>query len=194
MIGQAQDARPLLTFFGEEPCGELDPDSIAQIIFFAAKLPTSQPLTAWDRLWPESVYLVTEFLLALEQKARTPELARRAQKKLEQLIIEHSQLPRPLTIGTTYATQIEVTEPIPDIAAPQGVESLHCRVEVAGRSLGEVLLPVCDGRIPSAVLADAIVAEFTWPILGAFFEATLYPTFDVDRETPRLSVRRGSPH
>jgi peptidoglycan/xylan/chitin deacetylase (PgdA/CDA1 family) len=50
---------------------------------------------------------------------------------------------------------------------------------------------VCDGLVPSYVLADAITAEFAWPILGRFFERTVYCDLSFEREPLGLSLRRG---
>src|SRR5690606_13527395 len=56
---------------------------------------------------------------------------------------------------------------------------------------GTLELPVFDGAIPSPVLADAIAAEFAWPILRRFFEKNLYPNFTAWREDDGWRVRRG---
>ena len=51
---------------------------------------------------------------------------------------------------------------------------------------------MCDGRVPSYVLADAIAAEFSWPILGRFFERTVYRDLSIERGPTGLSLRRGT--
>jgi peptidoglycan/xylan/chitin deacetylase (PgdA/CDA1 family) len=150
-----------------------------------------QTLAAWAEIWPSLEQRIDEFLLALEEQSEAPGLARRVRTVLERLILEHSTAARPLTVGVTHAVRIEVTEPIPDILPPVPVERLQCTVELEGTRIGVIELPVCNGLVPSYVFADAIAAEFAWPILGRFFERTVYRDLRVEREPTGLSLRRG---
>ncbi|MDH4135568.1 MAG: glycosyltransferase [Anaerolineae bacterium] len=191
VLGCGEDARPLLRALKEDADPQLDPDGVARNIFQAAPLPTCRTPAAWVELWPGLEQHIDEFLLALEEQSKAPGLARRARTALERLILEHSTAARPLTVGATHAVRIEVTELIPDISAPAPVERLRCTVELEGTGIGTIDLPVCDGLVPSYVLADAIAAEFAWPILGRFFERTVYRDLSVEREPTGLSLRRG---
>lgn len=49
---------------------------------------------------------------------------------------------------------------------PAEVELVRLSVD----GLGTLELPACAGRIPADILADAVAADFAWPILGSFFE------------------------
>ncbi len=192
LLGQGQDARPLLRLLKEVHASDLNPSDVAKTIFRTTLFPSSRAPASWLELWPAIETHVREFLRALETQAQAVGLARRTQMCLERMIVECSDAWKPVTVGAFHAICLEVTEPIPDVSLAATIERLHCTVMLRRERLGAVELPVCDGRVPSAVLADAIVADFNWPILGAFFGATLYPTFEVKRETAGLSIWRGS--
>ncbi|MEP6516687.1 sulfotransferase [Microcoleus vaginatus] len=66
---------------------------------------------------------------------------------------------------------LEVSEPISDICdLPQIYDRLSCTIKLEGIKLGIIELPICDGMVAAAVLADAIAAQFAWPILDRFFQ------------------------
>ncbi|MEG4575937.1 sulfotransferase [Microcoleus sp. N3A4] len=70
-----------------------------------------------------------------------------------------------------WKVAVEVSEPISDICAlPQIYDRLCCTIELEGIKLGILELPVCDGTVAGAVLADAIAAQFAWQILDRFFQ------------------------
>jgi peptidoglycan/xylan/chitin deacetylase (PgdA/CDA1 family)/SAM-dependent methyltransferase len=189
MLGSGEDARPLLNLLEDERAPELAPVTIAESIFESATIPTCALPSAWVELWPEIEPRLTQFLQALEAQSCTPLLARRAQIILERLIVEHTT-ERPLTVGTTHAIRVEVTAPLPEVVA--SAERLHCTVECEGKPLGTLELPVCDGRVTRYVLADAIAAEFAWPILGCFFEHGVYRELSVEWEPTGLLISRGA--
>jgi len=191
VLGRGEDARPLLNAVKEDRYPGLDPLDIADGLFRAVPFGRCQTLAAWAELWPSLEQLIDEFLLALEEQSEAPGLARRARTALERLILEHSTAAQPLTVGATHAVRIEVTEPISDILLPAPVERLQCTVELEGTRIGTIDLPVCDGLVPSHILADAIAAEFAWPILGRFFERTVYRGLNVERGPTSLSLWRG---
>lgn len=70
-----------------------------------------------------------------------------------------------------WKVAVEVSKPIADICElPQICDRLCCTIELEGIKLGIVELPVCDGTVAGAVLADAIAAQFAWQILDRFFQ------------------------
>ena len=152
----SKDARYLLNTLANDHDPVLDPYCVAECIFESAILPTCQPPTAWDKLWPGIEHCIDQFLLALEEQAQAPKLTRRVRRILERLILQHSTALQPITIGTMYAVRVEVTELISDIHPPAIAERLHCTVELEGRYLGTIELPVCEGLVSGYVLADAI--------------------------------------
>jgi len=90
LLGCGKDARPLLEAVKEDSYPELYPEAVAQCIFEAASLPTCQPISALEQLWPGIQQPVDEFLVALEQQSMAPDLARRARAKLQKMILQHA--------------------------------------------------------------------------------------------------------
>ena len=108
---------------------------------------------------------------------------------------------RTVSTGFVHSVAVEVLKPIEDVVAPPGATLLRAALEVDRAHLGIVELPVCDGCVRSYVLADAIAAEFAYPILGHFLARTLYPQLEFretasasdDREKCITCFRGGSP-
>lgn len=69
-----------------------------------------------------------------------------------------------------WKVAVEVSEPISDIYALPICDRLCCTIKLEGIKLGIVELPVCDGMVAGSVLADAVAAQFAWPILDRFFQ------------------------
>jgi peptidoglycan/xylan/chitin deacetylase (PgdA/CDA1 family) len=191
VIGSAGDACPLLAEVEEDREPALDPHMVALMVFESTVLPTCRALADWADVWPGVEPHIKRFFKALESQSMAPGLAIRAGNILERLILDNSMRPRPLTIGRTHATRVEITEPIADLFPGAPAERLLCALEIEGKSLGTVELPICDEMVPGRVIADAIVADYAWTILGRFFERTLYPQLDVKRADNGVSVWRG---
>jgi len=194
VLGCGKDARPLLDALKDDRYPQIDPNGVAQNIFQAVPISQCQPPNAWIKLWPILERRISEFLITLEEHTQALGLARRTLTVLEGLILEHSKANWPITIGSTHGVRIETTEPIPDILLPAQVERLKCTVEIEGEHIGTIELPVCDGIVSRYVLADAIAADFAWPILGRFFERTVYRELRVLWEPRGISVWRGQLH
>ncbi len=192
MLGNGEDATLLLETLREARDPTFDANEVAKSIFQAAPLPTCRLPAAWIELWPTIEPRLDAFLAALEKQTLAPKLARRARKLLERMVLENAPGPWPLAFGTTYAVRVEITAPIADIHPPASAESLQCAVDCEGEYLDTIYLPVCDGLVPAAVLADAIAGEFAWRILGRFFERTIYRDLAVERSPEGLSIRRGT--
>jgi peptidoglycan/xylan/chitin deacetylase (PgdA/CDA1 family) len=192
VLGRGEDARPLLNLLEDDHDPGLDPAWVAACLFESALLPTCSAPAAWLELWPCLQPHIDEFLLALETQAMAPRLAHRSHAVLERMILAHAKATLPLTLGAVHGVRVEITEPLTDILPPMRVERLQCTIELEGTSIGTLELPVCDGRVPRYVLADAIAAEFSWPILGRFFERTVYRDLRIEREPTGLSLRRGT--
>jgi peptidoglycan/xylan/chitin deacetylase (PgdA/CDA1 family)/SAM-dependent methyltransferase len=170
----------------------LSPSDVAHSLFKATLLPRCEGPAAWVGLWPHLESQVDRFLRALEAQSQTGGLAVAARRVLERLVLDHADVPLPLTIGRTHAVALEITKPVRDVRTEAEVDRLRCAVTVEGERLGRVELPVCDGFVPARVVADALAAEFAWPILGRFFRATLYGDLPLKQDGERQSVWRGS--
>jgi peptidoglycan/xylan/chitin deacetylase (PgdA/CDA1 family) len=192
MLGGGEDATPILEALRQERDPALDPEEVADNIFNSVLLSACRLPSAWIELWPTIEPRLDAFLTALESQTLTPRLVRRARAHLQRKILEFATAPRPLAFGTMYAIRVEITEPITDIHPPASAECLQCAIECKGEYFGKISLPVCDGCVPGAVLADAIAADFAWPILGRFFEHTIYRDLAVERSPEGVSIRRGT--
>lgn len=193
-LGSGADFLPILAAVENEQEPGLNPEIIALSIFWSTFLPTSQTPSDWYELWLKLESQIIEFLTALEKLSLAPDAAIRALRKLQNLILEHSTATKPLTLGTVYAIQQEITEPFIDIVAPSHTERLHCIVTIQSKHLGNVILPICDGVVSSYVLQDAIAAQFAWEILSSYFENTVYRQLTTKRTSTGLSIWRGNIH
>ncbi|GJD15293.1 hypothetical protein RIVM261_002490 [Rivularia sp. IAM M-261] len=193
-LGSGGDFLPILSAVENEQEPGLNPEIVALSIFWSTFLPTGQTPSDWYELWLKLESKITEFLTALEKLSLAPALTIRASKKLHDLILEHTTATKPLTLGTTYAIQQEVTEAFTDIVAPSETERLHCAVTIQGKHLGNVILPICDGVVSSHVLKDAIAAQFAWEILRSYFDNTVYRELTTKRTSTGLSIWRGNIH
>ena len=186
-IWAGQETRPLVDQLAEGPVPGLDPVVIADNLFWAAARDGAGGWVArWETLSPR----VHRFVQELAERLHAPSLTGAILKAMERLILEQVPLEHPLTLGSTQAVPVEVTAPIPDLRPPAGVERVRCRLMLEGLPLGLLDLPVCDGIIPSDVLADAIAADHAWAILGRFFERTLYPTLRLERTPQGVALWR----
>ena len=189
-IGRDQDATSLISLVTPSASVTLDPGGIADCIYCCALLPRALPTSSWADYFETLAPRLREFLDAFERHIGQVGLSRSVQTRLAQMAINGAVRPRPFTAGTLHAAEIDVTQPIPDLVVPATVERLHCSVRIGSESLGVLELPVFDGIVPSAVLADAIAAEFAWPLLGRFFQRSLYPRFESFKEDRGWCVRR----
>ncbi|HXD58234.1 MAG TPA: glycosyltransferase [Thermoleophilaceae bacterium] len=165
-LGAGRDASGLLELLGDDRDPSFDPAAVAWCVYAAATLPSCRSPREWDRVWPLVEPRVDRFLSAIEERT-APGLARRARRELETVVLRESGAA--LTIGSRRSLRVELSRPIEDLEAT-GVERVVIRAELDGSLLGQIELPVCDGFVPASVLADALAAEFFWPLLGRYFE------------------------
>lgn len=192
LLGAGHEANDIFTVIAGDPPVDVDPDAAASSLFEAVLLPTARMPDAWWRLLLWICPQLERFLAALEAHTQQRGLARTILSTLERRAIRSNSVPRPVTIGRVHGITLELAAPFTDLTLGPPVERLHCRVQLQGEFLGELELPVCDGFLPADVLADAVAAEFSWPILGRFFRQTLYPQLNVARAADGWTVRRGS--
>jgi peptidoglycan/xylan/chitin deacetylase (PgdA/CDA1 family)/GT2 family glycosyltransferase len=191
-LGAGADARRLLDRVEVDGQIGIDPAVVARIIFETAPLATGHSPDAWPEIWSGLAERLDAFLSELEARSQEPRLARRCCLALERLILERSRPQRSLSLRYTRSTCVEISKPLSDIILPATVERLHCLIELEGRPLGVLELPVCDGCVSAPVLADAIAAQFAWPILKRFFARTVYRDLRVEWGPTGLSIWRGS--
>jgi peptidoglycan/xylan/chitin deacetylase (PgdA/CDA1 family)/GT2 family glycosyltransferase len=190
-IGHGADASELLREVEGDRDPFLSPWLVASCLYEAAPLPSGGGRHQWLDLLPKLSPAIDRFLLALEEHSGAPRLAQRAKTALEQLILaRQSSSMRPISVGTTYSMTVDATAPIPDVHPSPDATRLVCHVTIGDRWLGVVHLPICDGFVPAAVLADAIAAELAWPIAGEWLEAAVFGRPLPGRATSAWAGRR----
>jgi peptidoglycan/xylan/chitin deacetylase (PgdA/CDA1 family)/GT2 family glycosyltransferase/SAM-dependent methyltransferase len=191
-LGAGDEARALLEQLGPERELGLDPIAVAEAIYWTAPLPGCRRPSDWPAIWREAEDRVRAFLAGLEELSGTVELADRARHALERRVVGHAaHASGTATLGSFHARRIEATEPLLEVAGPLGASRLVCCVELEGEPVGTVELPFCDGVVSGRALADAVVAELAWPILGRYFARTLYGELRLEPESWGVSVWRG---
>lgn len=194
VIGSGKDACSLLDYLQDVRHPEALSVNNARSILYGLPLCKCPPISEYHQFWQSLTEPINNFLMALEQHVGATGLVTRARPHMESIILEDAVKLRPVTVGNTHAVRVEVTEPIQDFFTPAFTERLHCTIELEGKPLGILELPVFDGIVFGRVLADAIAAKFYWSILGRFFEYLLYPDFTIKQEPEGLTIQRGNLH
>lgn len=174
-LGEGRDAKHLLTALASDHDPSIEPYWVADNIFDAAIIPACKAPSDWYLLYPQIETNLKEFLTALEAQSGSTELAKRSILTLQKMILENTQVERPIALGSYHAVSIEITEPVEDIVVEnRELNRLLCFLKIEGKALGKIELPICEGRVSEWVLKDAIAAKFAWQILGKFFENNVY--------------------
>ncbi|MBD2109856.1 trifunctional glycosyltransferase/class I SAM-dependent methyltransferase/polysaccharide deacetylase [Nodosilinea sp. FACHB-13] len=174
VLGLGRDASPLLSLL-HGPAPGLDPHCVAANLFESTPLPSCSHPAAWWQLWEVVCPLLQKFLNALEELSKASGLAQRVARILERMVLEQAiDAPWPLQVGKTYGVLLEITQPIVNIVPPEGFERLYGVVTMAGRRLGTIELPICDGVVSELVLKDSIADQYYWSILGYYYNQTIY--------------------
>ena len=169
-IGNGDDPSRLLDLVEPLRGQSIDPDGIAAGICLSVPISRARGLTAWLELWPGLVGPLMSFATELEERFATPGFARRMLVALEREILARTEASEPAVIGRTYVLPVELTDGIGELPLLGEVERLRCVVRLAGGLVGSFETAVCDGIVSPAVLADRVVAELAWSILGFVYD------------------------
>jgi len=189
-LGKGKDARNFLARLKEACAPDIDGNEVANNIFWAVPLPTSQGPNAWVRLWSIIERPVNEFLYALEERTKANGLARSALIALETLVLHYSKCSE-LSLTTSCGVSVSISRPIIDFHTPYSVERLCCYIELQGKTIGSVTLPVFDGLVPGYVICDAIAADFSWNIWDQYLRIKIYQNLEFKRDADGVSAWRG---
>lgn len=193
VLGAGRDACALLDALAGVAAPDLDPGIVAQTLADAMVLPRCLRPGAAASLWPDAGPLLERFLAALERQSGSAGLARRAQTRLEALVIRRAAARTTRIVGRTQAVTIDLAAAVPDVDTAEGVERLLVTARVDGRAEVEVELPVMGRTVPGAVVVDAVVADAVWPLLGAFLARAVYARgLEIRSGGDGCSVWRGS--
>ncbi|HEX2100737.1 MAG TPA: SAM-dependent methyltransferase, partial [Candidatus Synoicihabitans sp.] len=191
-IGSGASVLPLLDLMPFDAPLSPNAATLAEALITSTLIPRLRPRDRWVDEYVELAPAIQSFLEALQDRLRTPGIARSIQNHLESQALGCSSRPRPFTLRRTHAVSVNVGTPLSDIIVPAGIERVHAEITFAGHLVGSLLLPAFDGRVTASVLADAIAAEHAWALLEIFFQRTLYPRLSVDRQGDSWSIRRGA--
>uniref|UniRef100_B8HRA8 Glycosyl transferase family 2 n=1 Tax=Cyanothece sp. (strain PCC 7425 / ATCC 29141) TaxID=395961 RepID=B8HRA8_CYAP4 len=91
LIGGGKDACSLLDILADEQCPNLLPDEVANHLMGSTFLSASKPRREWYSTWLNYRHNLKDFLIALEARSGTPNLAVRSNRIFEQLLSKYSQ-------------------------------------------------------------------------------------------------------
>ena len=176
LVGRGEDAVPLLGFV-PRPSTVPPPVWMADNLYRAVPHSLGIPPDEWPVHWKRLERGLSQFMDALERHTGVTAYARAVRVALERRVASHVEASVEV-LGVHEVRSCEVTAPIVDLEVPEGRERLVLNVCVRGERLGMVELPVVDGRVLAVVMRDAIADAFAWPILGRFFEVSLYRSLE----------------
>lgn len=180
LIGRGEDALSLLQQV-RRPASAPPPVSVADNLYRAVLHSLGMTPAEWPDCWPRIERNLQRFLEALERHADVVGYARAIRAALERRVAEHVGA-ADMVLGLHDVRPCEVTAPISDFTVADGAERLALTILVHGEPLGVVELPVIDGGVLAVVVRDAIADAFAWPILGRFFEGSLYRSVEFREE------------
>ncbi|HYI98573.1 MAG TPA: trifunctional glycosyltransferase/class I SAM-dependent methyltransferase/polysaccharide deacetylase [Thermoleophilaceae bacterium] len=187
-LGQGHDAVAMLDAVAGDRCEDLGSSDVAYALFDAVPLGAGTISSDWPSFSTELVDHVARFLDRLERISGAPQLALRTKRMLERLVADGGTTSS--LFGRIDAAAVDLERPLSDIAVAEGTERLLVQPSYGGLALQKLELPAFDGRVPASLVADAVVAEQAWELLGAFLGATVARELDVGRGDGRLVVRR----
>jgi peptidoglycan/xylan/chitin deacetylase (PgdA/CDA1 family) len=169
-LGNGHDPTRLLDLVEPVDGQVVDATAVAVGLCLAAPIARGRPVSAWLELWPELEQPSRTFAAALEERLGAAGFAERMLCAFEREAVARSDPAEPFRIGTTYVLPIELADGVGRIPHLPDVERLHCVVRLGGTRVGSVQAAACDGAVLPDVLADGIVAELAWSILGVVHE------------------------
>ena len=189
LLGRGEDAVPLLSLVPRATALPA-PAWIAESLVRAVPHSLGVAPTEWPRWWPVLAPALQRFLDALELHTGSLAFARAVRVAFERSVAVFVTSDA-TTLGLYHVVQCEVTAPIGPISIPLGVERLAVSVLVRGERIGLVELPVVDGHVRDVVLQDAIADALAWPILGRFFDGSIYQACEFRDDGTRCSAWLG---
>ncbi len=173
LLSQGKDAVDLLAFMGDEQAPGLCAETVAKSLFDYIPLAAADTPAAWPALWPELSERLNDYLVALEAKSGVRNLAARAMRRLEQLILESMEFSEATVLGSSCGIHIDVSKPIRDETFPGGVEQAVIVVNASGEFIGSISIPICNATVPGSIIAEAIVADLAWLLIKQHFRLNL---------------------
>ncbi|MEM7761830.1 MAG: polysaccharide deacetylase family protein [Cyanobacteria bacterium P01_A01_bin.40] len=139
-------------------------EAFIQGLLVSSKIPQDEFAVLWQQLADP----IEQFFCVLEKTNKGIWLDLRDRPVMGKIILKDLVSIRPIIIGSIYATQVEITQEIADLMLPKEVNLLYCSVDLEGKEIGTIELPIIDGMVSSLVLKDSIASEFYREILACF--------------------------
>jgi peptidoglycan/xylan/chitin deacetylase (PgdA/CDA1 family) len=192
VMAEGGDASPMLDALGEDRPPDIDPDGIAETLFYAVPNGRAASPEDWPSFPPEVLRRCRQFIDAIDRWMRDSWLGFQTRRSIERLMLTVDEdAPRPRTAGSWHLIELDCAgDPPTHITADSQVENLRCAVRVGTSHLGEVELPVCAGWVSPRVLADGVAAQLPWEILRAWLARVVYPSLEVERSGSLARVSR----
>ena len=191
MLAQGRDPAALLPRI-ERGFGAVDPVPAAESIFRAVSVTLGRTRDVWDEAWPSLGPRAELFLKALAAHMEVASFARAAWVALARCVLDQVAGSLPRIIGPLYGVSLDIAHRIDDVCVPSAVDRLRVHVRLGNHVLGVIELPACDGIVSAFVLRDAIADRFAWPVLGRFFERTIYRDVEFRRDNDGWAAWRGN--
>jgi peptidoglycan/xylan/chitin deacetylase (PgdA/CDA1 family) len=188
-IAAGRDGAGLIDLLGERLSANVDPAGVADTVFESVVDGRAATADDWAS-FPESVTGgCLEFLAALGGRLGHRWDTPGALDAFNRMLVTKVAGQRPRRVGRWYLIDLDVDGEAPgDLRLDPDVELVLCRVRLGKETVGELELPVFDSFVPARVLADAVVAEFSWELLRAFFEQEVYPDLAIDTVAGRTTI------
>ncbi|RZK10223.1 MAG: glycosyltransferase, partial [Flavobacterium sp.] len=124
----------------------------------------------WDQIEPGCA----EFFTALGHKTKNHNIYHQMLLSIAKQMEPSVKKDKTLNIGNIHVSRLDISEPILDLYPPATAVCLLLIVDMENSYLGEIELPICDQFVPAWLIKDSIAFEFSWSIMGRFFENTIY--------------------
>jgi peptidoglycan/xylan/chitin deacetylase (PgdA/CDA1 family) len=192
VMAEGGDAVPMLAALGEDRPPDIDPEGIAETLFYAVPNGRAASPGDWPSFPPEVFQRCRQFIDAIDQWMHDSWLGFQTRRSIERLMLTIDEdAPRPRTAGTWHLIELDCAgNPPAHVFADSRVENLRCAVRLGSTHLGEVELPACSGWISPRVLADGIAAQLPWEVLRAWLAREVYPSLEIERSGSLVRVSR----
>lgn len=190
-LASGEDATAVLNVLPRGTVPDLDPWVIAGTLLEAIRVTLCAPREDGSAVVRPVATPLLAFADALAASTRAPDLTLRVARALDHLLLQQSACERPCTLLTTFATSIELTEPIADLlTVPPHADRFHADVTYRGDALGTIELPVCDATVTGITIADAVTDTYHWELLSRFLGDTVFPSCEVVEADGVVAIRR----
>ena len=157
LLWQGAAALPLLDRIGEAVRFSLPPRAAAQAILTGAAHAACLAESQWYKLWPAIQSNLFPFLLAVQQRSRNKHFANQVKYNIINIIILKSDKNKKYIINNTCVDKIDIFAPGRDLTVQDdSIVKAVLNIYAAGSILGNVCLPMREGRLLSGAICDAL--------------------------------------